>query len=160
MARLTIQHVGLHVRNIEEEVAFLSLLGAEVTSSGKLPRGRIAFVSLDGVWHHNFALFEDGEKLPSGDSQTEPMGLDHIAMATDSRSSVDEWADKLTSAGITVKGPQIQGPKSGGVDAASGSYTIFFHDPNGVCFEIFADPLTVGEYHESVAQRETETTPA
>jgi hypothetical protein len=34
-------------------------------------RERIAFVSQDGVWHHNFALFEDGEPVPSGDSQRE-----------------------------------------------------------------------------------------
>jgi hypothetical protein len=67
MPPLTIQHIGIHVRSIEEEMEFLSLLGAEVTSiSEGGRRGRIAFVSLDGVWHHNFALFEDGEPLPSG----------------------------------------------------------------------------------------------
>ncbi len=61
MTSLTIQHIGIHVRNIEEEMVFLSLLGAEITSISESPRrGRIAFVSLDGVWHHNFALFEDG----------------------------------------------------------------------------------------------------
>ncbi len=161
MAPLTIRHVGIHVRNIEEEMAFLSLLGAELTSIGKIAkRGRIAFVSLDGVWHHNFALFEDGEPLPSGDSQKERMGLDHIAMATDSRKSVDEWLSKLTANGIEVKGPQIQGPEGGGLNEGSSSYTIFFHDPNGVCFEIFADQMTVGEYHETVAQREKENAPA
>ena len=155
MASLTIQHVGIHVRSIEEEIEFLSLLGAEVTSiaeSGR--RGRIAFVSLDGVWHHNFALFEDGEPLPSGDSQKEPRGLDHIAMATDSRSSVDEWVEKLTANGIKVHGPQIQGPEGGGLPEGSSSYTIFFHDPNGVCFEIFAEPMTVSEYHATVRARE------
>lgn len=161
MAPLTIRHIGIHVRNIEEEMEFLSLLGAKVTSIGKVGRrGRIAFVSLDGVWHHNFALFEDGEHLPSGDSQKEPMGLDHIAMATDSRKSVDDWVTRLTAKGIKVQGPQIQGPEGGGLNEGSGSYTIFFHDPNGICFEIFADPLTVSEYHETAAAREAETTPA
>ncbi len=160
MPPLTIQHIGIHVRNIEEEMEFLSLLGAEVTSIGKMGRrGRIAFVSLDGVWHHNFALFEDGERLPSGDSQKEPMGLDHIAMATDSRKSVDDWVTKLTAKGIDVKGPQIQGPEGGGLNEGSGSYTIFFHDPNGICFEIFADPMTVSEYREYAAARQSETTP-
>jgi len=72
MAPLTIQHVGIHVRNIEEEAEFLSLHGANVTSiANSERRERIAFVSQDGVWHHNFALFEDGEPVPSGDSQRE-----------------------------------------------------------------------------------------
>ena len=155
MTPLTIRHVGIHVRNLEEEIAFLSLLGAEVTSISETGRrGRIAFVSLDGVWHHNFALFEDGEPLPSGDSQKEKRGLDHIAMATDSRQSVDRWVEKLTSHGIAVQGPQIQGPEGGGLAEGSSSYTIFFHDPNGVCFEIFADAQTVDEYRETAAQRE------
>ncbi len=157
MTPLTIQHVGIHVRNIEEEIEFLSLLGAEVTSiSEDGSRGRIAFVSLDGVWHHNFALFEDGAPLPSGDSQKEKMGLDHIAMATDSRQSVDEWVKKLAANGIKVHGPQIQGPEGGGLPEGSCSYTIFFHDPNGVCFEIFAEPLTVSEYRDNAARREIE----
>jgi len=161
MTPLTIRHVGIHVRDIDEEMEFLSLLGAKVTSIGKIGRrGRIAFVSLDGVWHHNFALFEDGERLPSGDSQKEPMGLDHIAMATDSRKSVDAWLKKLTAAGIEVHGPQIQGPEGGGLPEGSGSYTIFFHDPNGVCFEIFADPMTVGEYQEFEASWQKENAPA
>lgn len=157
MTPLTIRHVGIHVRNIEEEMEFLSLLGAEITSIAETERrGRIAFVSLDGVWHHNFALFEDGEPLPSGDSQREKMGLDHIAMATDSRESVDQWVEKLTANGIKVQGPQIQGPEGGGLPEGSCSYTIFFHDPNGVCFEIFADPITVSEYREKTSGRDQE----
>ncbi len=154
MKPLTIRHVGIHVRSIEEEMEFLSLLGAEITSMGTLgSRGRIAFVSLDGVYHHNFALFEDGEPLPSGNSQKERMGLDHIAMETDSRKSVDEWVKKLTANGINVSGPQIQGPEDGLLEEGSRSYSVAFQDPNGVCFEIFAEPLTVSEYREIAAQQ-------
>lgn len=148
-------HIGLHVRNIEEELEFFDLLGAEVTSIDKLKRGRVAIVSLDGVWHHNFALFEDGAPLPSGDSQKERMGLDHIAMATDSRQSVDCWVKKLSAHGIEVTGPQIQGPEGGGVDGGSGSYTIFFTDPNGICFEIFAEAMTVSEFRNKQAERQS-----
>ncbi len=146
MTRLKIGHVGLHVRNLEEEIKFLELLGAELTSIDRLGRGRVAFVSLDGVWHHNFALFEDGAPLPSGDSQKERLGLDHIAMMTDKRASVDAWKEKLTAHGIRVTGPQIQGPEGGGLEGGSGSYTIFFTDSNGICFEIFAAPMTVSEF--------------
>jgi len=153
MSRLKMGHIGLHVRNIEEELEFLNLLGAEVTSIGELQRGRVAFVSLDGVWHHNFALFEDGASLPSGNSQKERLGLDHIAMATDSRASVDVWVEKLTAHGIEVTGPQIQGPEGGGLEGGSGSYTIFFTDPNGICFEIFADAMTVSEFRSKQAER-------
>lgn len=153
MKPLTIRHVGIHVRSIEEEMEFLSLLGAEITSMGTLgSRGRIAFVSLDGVYHHNFALFEDGEPLPSGNSQRENMGLDHVAMETDSRKSVDEWVDKLTAHGIEVSGPQIQGPEDGLMEEGSRSYSVMFQDPNGISFEIFAEPLTVSEYREIAKQ--------
>ncbi len=155
MSRLKMGHIGLHVCNIEEELEFLGLLGAELTSIDSLPRGRVAFVSLDGVWHHNFALFEDGSPMPSGHSQKERMGLDHIAMATDSRASVDAWVEKLTANGIDVTGPQIQGPEGGGLEGGSGSYTIFFTDPNGICFEIFADAMTVSEYREKQADQAT-----
>lgn len=154
MPRLKIGHVGLHVRNLEEEIAFLELLGAEVTSIDTLPRGRVAFVSLDGVWHHNFAVFEDGGRLPSGDSQREKLGLDHIAMTTDSRASVDAWKEELIAQGIKVQGPQIQGPEGGGLEGGSGSYTIFFHDPNGICFEIFAEPLTVAQFRAQQSDRQ------
>lgn len=153
MSRLKIGHIGLHVRDIEEELEFLDLLGAELTSIDKLKRGRVAFVSLDGVWHHNFALFEDGAPVPSGNSQKERMGLDHIAMATDSRQSVDAWVEKLTAHGIPVTGPQIQGPEGGGLEGGSGSYTIFFTDPNGICFEIFAEAMTVSEFHDKQVER-------
>jgi len=146
LSQLRIGHVGLHVRNLEEEIAFFEMLGAEVTSIDRLPRGRVAFVSLDGVWHHNFALFEDGGNLPSGDSQKERLGLDHVAMMTDTRASVDAWKEKLTARGMRVTGPQIQGPEGGGLEGGSRSYTIFFTDPNGICFEIFAEALTVQEF--------------
>lgn len=148
MKHLKIGHVGLHVRNLEEEIAFFEMLGAEVTSIDRLPRGRVAFVSLDGVWHHSFALFEDGVSVPSGDSQKERLGLDHVAMATDSRASVDAWKARLTERGIRVAGPQIQGPEGGGLEGGSGSYTIFFTDPNGICFEIFAEAMTVQAFRE------------
>ena len=89
MTPLKMGHLGLHVRDLEEEIAFLKLLGAEVTSTDMTPRGRIAFVSLDGVWHHNFALFEDGTPLESGDSQREDRGIDpnHLAFEVEHRSA-------------------------------------------------------------------------
>ena len=83
------------------------------------------------------------------------MGLDHIAMATDSRQSVDSWVKKLSAHGIEVTGPQIQGPEGGGVDGGSGSYTIFFTDPNGICFEIFAEAMTVSEFRNKQAERQS-----
>ena len=43
MSHLKIGHVGLHVRNLEEEIAFFEMLGAELTSIDRLPRGRVAF---------------------------------------------------------------------------------------------------------------------
>ncbi|MDB5927492.1 MAG: hypothetical protein JWN13_6428 [Betaproteobacteria bacterium] len=125
------------------------MLGAELTSIDRLPRGRVAFVSLDGVWHHSFALFEDGANIPSGDTQRERLGLDQVAMMTDTRASVDAWKEKLTAQGIRVTGPQIQGPQGDGLAGGSGSYTIFFTDLNGICFEIFAEAMTVQAFRRS-----------
>ena len=158
MAGFKIAHVGLHVRNLEEEIEFLEILGAKVTSTDVLKSVRVAFVSLDGERHHNLALFEDGETLPSGNSQTESRGIHHIALPTESRDDVDAWKIKLEASGLAVNGPFIQGPEGGGLANGSGSYAIFFTDPNGVCFEINADAMTVAEYHES--KTHTETQPA
>ena len=152
MAGFRIAHVGLHVRNLEEEIEFLEILGAAVTSTGVVKSVRVAFVSLDGEHHHSLALFEDGEKLPSGNSQNEPRGIHHIALPTETRDDVDAWKIKLEARGLTVDGPFIQGPEGGGLANGSGSYAIFFTDPNGVCFEINAGAMTVAEYRESKAE--------
>jgi catechol 2,3-dioxygenase-like lactoylglutathione lyase family enzyme len=119
-----------------------------------MPRGRIAFVSLDGETHHNFALFEDGEAMPSGDSKKEPRGIHHIALRVATRDEVDAWIATLSGKGITLDGPHIQGPAGGGLDAGSSSYSVFFTDPNGICFEIFSEPMTVGEFRSARAARE------
>lgn len=153
-SRFFIGHVGLHVRNLEEEIKFLEILGAELTSRGVTPRGRIAFVSLDGETHHNFALFEDGEHLPSGNSKQEPRGVHHIALRVQTRKEVNSWIATLAAKGIALDGPHVQGPEGGGLEAGSSSYSVFFTDPNGVCFEIFSEPMTVGEFRKLRATRE------
>ena len=152
--RFAIGHVGLHVRNLEEEIEFLKLLGGTLTSMDAMPRGRVAFVSLDGETHHNFALFEDGEIIPSGDSKKESRGVHHIALRVQTRAEVDSWVETLTAHGIGIDGPHIQGPEGGGLEGGSSSYTIFFTDPNGICFEIFAEPMTVTEFRKSQAAKE------
>ncbi len=160
MAGFRIAHVGLHVRNLEEEIEFLEILGATVTSTGVIKSVRVAYVSLDGEHHHSLALFEDGEKLPSGNSQNEPRGIHHIALPTETRDDVDAWKTKLEARGLTVDGPFIQGPEGGGLANGSGSYAIFFTDPNGVCFEINAGAMTVAEYHKSKAETGDQLTDA
>lgn len=160
MAGFSIGHVGIHVRNLEEEIEFLKKLGGELTSMDRMPRGRVAFVSLDGVAHHSLALFEDGEVLPTGDSKKEPRGVHHIALRVASRAEVDSWIGRLKAAGLATDGPHIQGPEGGGLDGGSGSYAVFFTDPNGICFEIFSDPMTVSEYRAMKAAGAKEKQPA
>jgi len=147
-SRFFIGHIGLHVRKLEEEIEFLKLLGAELTSMETTPRGRVAFVSIDGETHHNFALFEDGERLPSGDSKKEPRGIHHVALRVQTRAEVDQWVATLKANGLAIDGPHVQGPEGGGLDAGSSSYSIFFTDPNGVSFEIFSEPMTVAEFRK------------
>ena len=68
------------------------------------------------------------------------------------RDDVDAWKNKLEAHGLTVNGPFIQGPEGGGLANGSGSYAIFFTDPNGVCFEINTGAMTVAEYRETKAE--------
>ena len=159
MERLSIGHVGLHVRDLEEEIAFLELLGAEVTCIDRAPVGRIAFVSLDGVRHHSLALFEDGAPLPSGNSKAERTGVHHIAMPAETREDVQAWHRKLQAHGIAIDGPYVQGPEGGGIDGGSGSYAIFFNDPNGICFEIYAGAVTLPEFRKARAAEESRSRP-
>ena len=159
MERLSIGHVGLHVRDLEEEIAFLELLGAEVTCIDQAPVGRIAFVSLDGVRHHSLALFEDGAPLPSGNSKAERTGVHHIAMPAETREDVQAWHRKLQAHGIAIDGPYVQGPEGGGIDGGSGSYAIFFNDPNGICFEIYAGAVTLPEFRKAWAAEESRSRP-
>ena len=154
MERLSIGHVGLHVRNLEEEIAFLEILGAEVACIDRAPVGRIAFVSLDGIRHHSLALFEDGAPLPSGNSKAERGGVHHIAMPAETREDVQAWHRKLEAHGIEIDGPYVQGREGGGIDGGSGSYAIFFNDPNGICFEIYAGAMTLPEFR--LAQSEVQ----
>jgi len=104
---------------------------------------------LDGVRHHSLALFEDGEVLPCGSSKAERRGVHHIAMPADSREIVQGWQEKLEANGIAIDGPYVQGPEGGGIDGGSGSYAIFFNDPNGICFEIYSGAMTLPEYRRA-----------
>lgn len=143
-------HIGLHVSSIEEEMEFLEKLGGTMTATDQMENGtRVAFVSMDGERHHSLALFEDGEKLTSGNSRLKGVGLHHIAMPVESRHEVDQWKRNLERKGVKTAGPSIQGPEGGGLDNGSGSYSIFFQDPNGVCFEIYAGSMSVSDFKES-----------
>ena len=121
MTRLSIGHVGLHVRDLEEEIAFLELIGGELTCIDRAPVGRVAFVSLDGERHHSLALFEDGERLPSGDSKKEPVGVHHIALPAESIDEVVSWQSRLEAAGIEIDGPTCRVPKGEASKAAAGA---------------------------------------
>ena len=76
VAGFHVGHIGLHVPSIEEELMFLEKLGGTLTETDKMDNGtRVAFVSMDGERHHTIALFEDGEKLPNGNSRMKGAGL-------------------------------------------------------------------------------------
>ena len=120
-------HIGLHVPCIEEEIEFLKKLGGTMTATDQMENGtRVAFVSMDGERHHSLALFEDGEKLASGNSRLKGAGLHHIAMPVKSRDDVDQWQRDLERKGVKIAGPSIQWPEGGRLDNGSGSYSIFF----------------------------------
>lgn len=66
---------------------------------------------------------------------------------------MDSWIAKLETKGIALDGPHIQGPEGGGLDAGSSSYSVFFTDPNGICFEIFSEPMTVATFRQVRAHK-------
>ena len=143
-------HIGLHVPSIEEEMEFLEKLGGTMTATDQMENGtRVAFVSMDGERHHALALCEDGEKLASGNSRFKGAGLHHIAMPVESRDEVNQWQRDLEKKGVKTVGPSIQGPEGGGLDNGSGSYSIFFQDPNGICFEIYTGSMNVSKFKAS-----------
>jgi len=147
MSGLSIGHIGIHVPSIDEELKFLDILGAKLTATDTMKNGvKVAFVSLDGTRHHTIALFEDGQKIPSGNSRTKGTGLHHIAISVESRDIVLRWQRILENNGIKITGPSIQGPDGGGLLNGSGSYSIFFQDPNGICFEIYTGAMSVSEF--------------
>lgn len=150
MAGSHVGHIGLHVPSIEEEQAFLEKLGGTLTETDKMDNGtRVAFVSMDGERHHTIALFEDGEKLTSGNSRMKGVGLHHIEMPVEGRDAVDKWQTDQEARGVKTSGPSIQGPLGGGLENGSGCYSIFFQAPNGICFEIYTGSMTVAEFKAS-----------
>ena len=152
MEHLTIGHVGLHVRDLEEGIAFLEMLGAEAARIDRAPAGRVAFVSPDGVRRHGLASLEDGAPLPTGNSRTERGEVHHVAMPVGGREEVRTRRRKLAAGGIEIDGPHVRGPEGGGLDGGSGSYAIFFNDPNGICFEIYAGAMTLPEFRRARAE--------
>ena len=43
-----------------------------------------------------------------------------------------------------------------GLTGGSGSYAIFFKDPNGICFEIYAGAMSVEDYRKLQQEGERE----
>jgi glyoxylase I family protein len=59
-------------------------------------------------------------------------GLDHVAFSVETREALDEWAAKLTAAGIE---------HSGAIDVPPGAI-LNFRDPDGIALALFWDRPT------------------
>ena len=126
-----ISHVGLTVRDVTtSEAWYADVLGlvrvfVEPHSAGEgyavvMTRpGTALFLGLD---HH-----PDADRQEFSEHRT---GLDHLALAVDSRADLDRWADRLDAHGID-HGPVVE------VGEPAPHAQMTFRDPDGIPIEVF-----------------------
>jgi catechol-2,3-dioxygenase len=126
-----ISHVGLTVRDVTtSEAWYADVLGlvrvfVEPHSTGE---GYAVVMTRPGT-----ALFLGLDHHPDADRQAfseHRTGLDHIALAVESRADLDRWADRLDARGIE-HGPITE------VEEPAPHAQMTFRDPDGIPIEVF-----------------------
>jgi catechol 2,3-dioxygenase len=115
-AKTRIGHVHLHVRDLDEAVAFYhGVIGFDVM--GLAPAYQAAFVSAGGYHHHVGLNTWQGEGAPPPPS--EALGLRYFTVSLPDHRALDEVLDRIASAGISSipseRGILFRDPSQNGV---------------------------------------------
>jgi glyoxylase I family protein len=127
-----VSHVELTVRNADrsaawyEKVLCMTLLGEfpELTTPGVSAR-IVQVMNPDVGLTFGLIQHDSGD---GGDFSEFRVGLDHLALAVESRDDLERWAEHLDACGV---------PHSGISDHPYGSVVVF-RDPDNIQLELFA----------------------
>jgi catechol 2,3-dioxygenase len=122
---LSWSHALFMAEKYDEMLEFYTeVLGFEVTDSGEIGGGKVAFMSQGSNDHHQVALVSG---KPPG---TPPPALNHFAFRTESLAEVKGWFQRLTTDDrVTGVTPVTHGNE----------WSVFFQDPDGNVIEVFCD---------------------
>lgn len=119
---LGIDHVGLHVADVERSLAFYSaLLGFE-----PLPRPDLGF---PGAWLR-VGRAQELHLIGRNSSPDVPPTERHWSVQVH---GLDRWCERLSQAGVEVRGPKPR---------ADGARQLFVRDPDGHVLELLERPAS------------------
>jgi glyoxylase I family protein len=118
-------HLGLRVTNLERAKRFyVDTLGCQLVRETE----RAVFVTVSGML---IALLEADSHTPS-DDHFDPfrVGLDHLALAVEDTSKLEDMQRELDAAGVRNNGVEE--------DPATHRKYISFYDPDDIAWELYA----------------------
>lgn len=119
-----LNHVVLTVSNTERSRAFYGdLLGFPITVIEEDPEKSFMF-TCGGV---QFFFFPSRQPNPNDRFSEFRIGLDHLSFSAPSKAALQEFADKLISAGVDTKGVEQFSP--------TGNWYVAFRDPDNIQLE-------------------------